>query len=258
MTGALSDETLMAYADGELDDAERIRVGKILDGNPEARARLRVFQTTGNSLAPAFDPPERPLPAALSVPVRGDAQSEARGGMSSWADRLRDWLHTVSAQQAALAAAVIALAFTGGALWQRTMPSAPGEAALMAAEDGGFRAAGRLAGVLETAGSDPSGPEHAEIAVLQTFRNAEGGYCREYVLRGPGEAGYAAGVACRRADGAWRIAVHAAEDGPVSPESYTPAGGGTQRIVDGYVHDIMQGAPLDGEAEQEALKRGWR
>src|SRR5262249_9185250 len=62
----LSDETLMAYADGQLTLAEVARIERLLASDPGLRARFGVFRTTGRELASLFDDHlNAPLPSRL-------------------------------------------------------------------------------------------------------------------------------------------------------------------------------------------------
>jgi anti-sigma factor RsiW len=64
----LSDETLMAYADGELQPIEMARVKRLLASDPELRVRLEMFRATGRGLASLFDGHiNAPLPARLTL-----------------------------------------------------------------------------------------------------------------------------------------------------------------------------------------------
>ena len=61
----LSDEMLMAYADGQLDAGDRARVKKLVAQDPALAARLEIFQATGHGLASVFDEHmNAPLPEA--------------------------------------------------------------------------------------------------------------------------------------------------------------------------------------------------
>jgi anti-sigma factor RsiW len=62
----LSDEILMAYADGQLKPAEMARIELLLASDPGLRARLEVFRATGRNLASLFDGHcNAPLPSRL-------------------------------------------------------------------------------------------------------------------------------------------------------------------------------------------------
>jgi anti-sigma factor RsiW len=47
----IDDETLMAYADSELDEGEKKEVELALVGDAEGRARLRDFKVTGAAIS---------------------------------------------------------------------------------------------------------------------------------------------------------------------------------------------------------------
>jgi anti-sigma factor RsiW len=50
----LTDETLMAFADGELPLAQRIQVERAVAADPEAQARIAMFRETAALLRAAF------------------------------------------------------------------------------------------------------------------------------------------------------------------------------------------------------------
>jgi len=68
----LSDETLMAYADGELDDATRQQIREAINRDPEIARRVASHQALRDSLRSSFEPvlaeavPDRLLAAARS------------------------------------------------------------------------------------------------------------------------------------------------------------------------------------------------
>jgi anti-sigma factor RsiW len=76
----LSDETLIAYLDGELDDADRRRVESGFEADPSERERLAAFETSARELRDAFDEilnepvPERLIAAALGTGPLPEAQ----------------------------------------------------------------------------------------------------------------------------------------------------------------------------------------
>jgi hypothetical protein len=53
----LCDETLMAYADGEVPPDEQSRIRRLLENDPEALARVKLFRETTSLLRAAFDLP---------------------------------------------------------------------------------------------------------------------------------------------------------------------------------------------------------
>ncbi len=62
----LTDEMLMAYADGQLNALARAKVEAVLPGDQDARRRLGVFRATGAPLAQLYaGPMAEPVPAHL-------------------------------------------------------------------------------------------------------------------------------------------------------------------------------------------------
>ena len=80
----LSDETLMAFADGELAPGERARVEAALVADATGRARLEIFIVTGRSLADQFRKPLiEPVPRRL-VDLVLDRSVETAHSVQRW------------------------------------------------------------------------------------------------------------------------------------------------------------------------------
>ncbi len=182
------DERIMAYADGELDAAEARAVEALLARDPEARARLRLYLETAALARAAFaDTLTEPVPERL---VRAATGAGAR--IPPFPRRIRP-----RPLAAAIAAGLAALLLVGG--WWTLHPDP----------------AARLARVL---GTVPSGTEAEGIRPLLTVVTADGRLCRRYRLEAEGGEG----LACRGADGDWRVVLWY---GDPAPATYAPAGG---------------------------------
>ena len=73
-----SDEALVAYLDGELDDDERARVEAWLDADPAVRDRLLALSDSGGLLRSAFaEFVNEPIPERLIAAARGETKSPA-------------------------------------------------------------------------------------------------------------------------------------------------------------------------------------
>jgi anti-sigma factor RsiW len=71
-----SDETLVAYLDGELDDAERREVEAWLDADPSVRDRLLALAESAGAVRAAFaDIVNEPVPDRLIAAARGETAS---------------------------------------------------------------------------------------------------------------------------------------------------------------------------------------
>lgn len=99
---------------------------------------------------------------------------------------------------------------------------------------------------------------------MLSFKTKQNNVCREYRLSsGEGSRDFA-GLACRNADGAWRIAVHVetAKLPPLTPpedtQEYVPAFGPSNPSVDAVVDKMMAREPFGKEDERALLKNGWK
>lgn len=86
-----------------------------------------------------------------------------------------------------------------------------------------------------------------------TFRTQNGNYCRQLDLTTP--RGTTETLACRR-DEEWRVELAAFTPRPGDGDVYRPAAG-DDSPVRAAVDSMIEGAPLDAEAEQSLIARGW-
>jgi anti-sigma factor RsiW len=281
----ISDEMLMAYADGELDGDDRGRVESYLAHAPEGADRLAVFSTTGRGLAGIFEQPMlEPVPKRLvesvtartgpsSVPASNASAGTGRENVIPFERRVypRDRLAAArnSRQNWSLAAACVTALAVGAGSYGFLNRSSSGPDAMfgVAQSAAGERVATlALASVLDTTLSGSVavrdvGGTVAEIKPVFTFATASKQFCRQYMITGA--AGHAqAGVACREAgrDGAasWRIETHVAAavksktDGQI-----VPAGKDGVASVEATVDRLISGNVLGGDEEAALMKGGW-
>jgi anti-sigma factor RsiW len=75
-----SDEALVAYLDGELEDAERLNLEASIDSDPELRDRLAALAQSADLVRSAFaDIVDEPVPERLIAAARGKAAGDSRG-----------------------------------------------------------------------------------------------------------------------------------------------------------------------------------
>jgi hypothetical protein len=265
---------LMAYADNELSPRDRALLDARLAVDADLKARLQPFVATGSSLSAFFDEslrepvPSRlieavtaiPAPRARSVPRVQDA----RGNDAGWLETIGNFIFP--RPQFASAFGLAALLTVGGvAGWMLGRDGNVGNnvPALVALDNGELVATGALLVALETS---PSRQMTAEalghgVTPLQSFPSHDGSFCREY--RAGGEGGQTlAGVACRQAAGAWRIAAQV--EMPKSPETpqiipkkddYETAGG--PEALNAVVEALKKGDILGIEDEAAVMARSW-
>jgi anti-sigma factor RsiW len=228
----IDDALLMAFADGELDEASSARVERALGEDPALRARLDVQRRLRARLAahyaPALDEevPER-LRAMLETNVIDLVSARRAPVRPAW-------------QSFAALAATLVLGLALG----HTL-TAPGP---IGVADGTLIARGALAEALDSQLASAQ-PADAPTRIGVTFTAADGRPCRTF----EGEA--AAGLACR-GDAGWQLVMTAAGT-RAARRDFRQAGSG-QALVLQAAQEIMAGEPLDAAAERRARDSGWR
>ncbi|HET9511029.1 MAG TPA: anti-sigma factor [Sphingomonas sp.] len=224
-------ETLMAYADGELDDIAAARVARAVAADPALAAEVDAHRALRARLAGGFAPV-----AAEPVPDRFAALLARPAPVVSLDDRRirkRGWWPMTGA----IAASLVVGLMTGQAL--RTGGGIDGQAPPVAS--------GPLATALtRQLASDQSG---AAVRMIASFRTSDGAYCRVFA------APATSGVACRTGDG-WTLRRTAAGAGAQATD-YRQAGSGDAAML-AAAQDMMVGDPLDAAGEAAAREAGWR
>jgi hypothetical protein len=240
-----SDETLMAYADGELEPAERAAIEQAMQADPavaEAVARHRALrQDIAAAFSGILDEPVparlQPPPAAPVAPVVSlDAARAARATVQAPAPARRRWSWP---EWGALAAMLMV-----GVLVGKVVPL--GGQPAIAGNGGQLVAQGELASALDR---QVGGRDAGAVRVGVSFAARDGEYCRGFVM------GASAGLACR-AGGQWRIPVMA-ETGAEAQGGYRQAGSALPPAVLDAIDARIAGKPLDAAGETAARARGW-
>lgn len=243
----ITDEMLMAYADGELTASEAAEVERAMAEDETLAERAAVFADTKTSLKRAFGAAPA-VSADLEAMIRAMAEADAatrqhpvsHGKIIDLASRRR----VVPFWQMP-AAAAIALGIGAGSVWLAT-------------------GSGRTVGGLEIAGlTDPSiiaalttlpAGERLDLgsgmslSAIATFQDGNGTLCREFEHVSEG-ANTVVAVACR-AEETWdvRFAIAAAA---LDTTGYAPAS--SLETLDAYLTATEAGAPLSAEDEAAAL-----
>ncbi len=262
----ITDELLMAYADGDISKTDRAIVEAYLARDPLGADRLAAFTATGKALADLF---ERALPGpvpqrlidALLAPESGDK----RGGTvvpfklpkpRQVLSRVPNW---------ALAACVTSLAIGSGALMvlnQRAAGTDDMFGAVVSA-DGTKIADTALASVLNTIAMGANAIQTidghaASIKPVFTFATAQSRFCRQYEI-GRSNAALISGVACRDGQGRWTIeAQEAIASASSAGGQIVPAGKASSESIDALVDQLISGDALGLEDEVSVMKNGWR
>ncbi len=267
----VSDETLMAYADGELGATELQQVEAYLQEHPKAEERVRMFVRTGVGLRQMFDRPSRePVPARLLATVLGATTGSAgrRRDNIEVAGRITsvfEWI-LPAWKPIRLGIAFSAVFMVGAGLgwyWQVNRVQWDATARLAEMLDGRVLAQGDLSRALDTAPSGTpvrlvgsTGP--AVLRPVLTFQTQDGNYCRQYEMDTVDALRFL-GLACRDVFGRWRLEVHTANGmASSSTGKMAPAGAATSPVVDAAVERSIKGDVLGREEEAALIKKQWR
>lgn len=269
----LTDETLMAYADGELDAAARARVETILERDQESRARLEIFTATGAPLAALYGKPmTEPVPSHLVALVLGEKKTERsfvrpaarkRRYAGNFADALR-MMFAGPQWTMAFALCALILVVGAGAGWYLHNGSDGSMQGLVSLDGGRIFAQGPFKAALETVPSgtkvtiaDKKGQTVLTMRAALTFKNRQQAFCRQYDVTAP--EGQYAGIACRGDDNQWRLELHTAAAPRANRSDRTvPAGASGSSDVEAAVSNVIEGDAL-GRTEEDALLRNkWR
>jgi alkylhydroperoxidase/carboxymuconolactone decarboxylase family protein YurZ len=244
------DETLMAFADGELDQSLRAEIAVAIERDPALAGRVAQHRALRAKVAGAFSTVlDRPVPDNLIAIARGAAATADANRHSSrdkvlqfpaptrrapampW--RAREW--------AAMAASVVLGVVMS---WKLIVPDPP----LIAPQGGRLVARGALAAALDQQlASKQSGLEPVLIGL--SFRTGAGNYCRSFALARAASAG----LACRSRS-EWEILATA--PAPPAVEGVRQAGSPSPAIMQA-IESRISGEALDAVGEQNARRAGW-
>lgn len=261
----LSDETLMAFADGELDAVTRARVAAQAEKDSSLRARLAAFEATGRSLSTRYRRAmEEPVPERLLAAVLGTAPAPICRPVPGLLGNIRDAvssLFTPAPRFAAVAAAALAIGVIAGWGLRRAV-TGPELAGLIALEAQSVVAAGDLKRVLETAASGTrvtasgAGAAGEVIRARMTFKSRDDGFCRQYEIASGNGQGYA-GIGCRDTAGRWQIRMHAPALIAPQADQRTIAAGADAAVV-AAVEQLLDGDALGAADEADLIAKGWK
>lgn len=250
-----SEETLMAYVDGELDGETCTAIETATASDPELARRIARHFALAKKVRAAFDPvlreavPDR-LKDAIAQPAAA-ASAGAGAGAVIELSRARPAKPDLPAQTWSwLQWSAIAASLVVGVLAGRVVLQDPSQMQL-AKDGGGLVARGALERALSTQlASAQAGDAPVRIGI--SFLSKSGEYCRTFSL-----SNEIAGLACR-AGADWRLQVVAhSATGPQPSGAYRMAGGDAPGAVMRAVEERIAGSSLDAREEEAALRRGW-
>ena len=235
----ISDETLMRFADGDLPPVERAIVAAAIADDPELAERLEPFRFTREKLAGAYE-------ATLEIPEQLiNALPPANGPTLSRPMLLVLFFRRSNIRRGLVGIALLTLltsAIGGWLLRDGLRPHQAGaNAAMQRALDG------------TPSNSTTQLEDSTSIKLTSTFASIQKRWCREYVMLFSNST-QAAGLACRAANGIWKVEI---QQEPVSPSrssdetgKYEPAGQSDRQPVADYRNRIFQ---TDASQQDEEL-----
>jgi hypothetical protein len=230
----IDDEMLMAYADGELQPEEAAAVERALAGDPGLRSALEAQRRLKVKLGEAYAPVmEEALPSRLT------SMLEPQGEVVDFAAAREKKARRFAWPQLTAMAASLAVGVVAG---QLVLGPGGGPVTM---EEGRMLARGELAEMLQTRLASAQTPG-SDTRIGISFEDGRGRLCRTF------ESPALGGIACREQSG-WEVVMTAA--GASGATQYRQAG---SAMVMEQAQAMMADAPLDAEAERQALQRGWR
>lgn len=231
------DETLMAYADGELDEARRSHIAADIAQDPALARRVEQHRALRTRIEGAYSSvADEPVPDHLRHAARGRrgnlvpfAARGARPDTPRW--RVREW--------AAMAASLV----VGGVLGWQLMATRGGD---IRTQGGALVASGELAKALDSQLASEQ-PDEAPVRIGLSFKSNEGGYCRSFASSNAS----AAGLACRRGE-QWEIL--ATEEARLDDGLRQAASPAVMQAIEAR----RAGEVLDVAAEKSARDAGWK
>ena len=249
MSGAsVSDEVLTAYADGELDADEAARVRAAVAADPALARRLAALREAREVARAAYADVargERILDALLREPVPAALIASVLAADASVPPPRR--AANANVRRIAAIAASVALV-VGGVLGALLAPSPTRMAHPL---DPLGPATPMLARALDAAASGQEVAFMGGVIRLLASYPTDRGPCRSFAVE---SATPVTALACREGD-VWRTRIAVAR--PITPDGFVPASG-EDPLLRELLDRVGAGAPLDGEAEREAIARGWR
>ena len=235
----ITDETLAAYADGELERAEAAQVAAAVAADPALAAKIKAHHALKARLAAHYAPlADQAVPPHLAALLPGAQHKEEQNSgevISFAAARQKRGLAPVLRRWGPIAGPALAASLVLAVLqpWAGGSPEGYADPVLAAALDTQL-AATQLA--------------DAETRILLSFERESGGLCRAW--RGETKGG----IACRN-DTGWKVEQQFALGGAQSSE-FRQAGSETDLLA--AAQDMAAGGALDAAQEQAARDRNWQ
>jgi hypothetical protein len=242
----ITDEMLIAYADGELSAAERARIDATLADDANLRERLEIFTGSAGLARDAYaEILDRPVPASLIAAIERAAAEPSN--VTQFPKRTAEVRRFVPRWTVAVPALAASLALLFVLKGQHDEP-------VRTAALSGACATANYGGVLD---KQPSGvPTDAgascNVMAIASYQQSDGALCRSFEALDTKAASASSGLACHTKKG-WDLVGVAALDIKGSSDSFKPASGPAEDPIDTLRKAHGLGSALSDEAERAAL-----
>ena len=268
---SISDEVLMAFADGALPRAEHDKIAARIAAEPHLQARLQPFEMTRTALPELFNDafsgpiPEHIMKTVLHAPMATATRKSTKSADGFIARALEAVSETLFAPGLRLShgLAMTALIVSAGAAgWIATHSNAPDTtAAGVALLDSAMIANGPFAATLEKVHSVAFGSklENGQAAPVLTFLAKDGRFCRQYEMVSATGKNFA-GFACRQSNGTWAVQMHTQVANSAVENSAGPhhsAGSGDVPALEAAIDQAGDGGRLEAADETKVIAGGW-
>ncbi|UTY56135.1 anti-sigma factor [Massilia sp. erpn] len=248
---SFSDDVLMAYADGELDQATRHAIEEAMQRDAGLAERVARFKLTHAGSSEAAQGRRRqPQHQAIVVQLAAvRARKEASQQAARRARHLWRWSWPVwTALLLTLALGMLAGRY--GLMWLQT--DAVSESVV--SREGGLMAQGKLAAALEHQLMS-NAVAAGGVRIGLTFVSVDGLYCRSFIA--DGNVQDLAGLACKNG-GEWRLPLLVQYVRPASPGASRQAAVEMPQVVQDAIDQRSGAQPLDERGERDAMRKGWK
>lgn len=262
----LSDETLMAYVDGELLPEQEDEIRRLLANDHNAQATVLAMQASRDVLQKAFAPIlNEPVQQHLIDRIRASAKSEENAAAPGRRARIIDFpSKRTLAWAAALALIIGGLAtYSGSQFFYRGGVAPPPTAFVDPVLNEALE--NTPSGMVFTVANGETNAQR-EFMPRLSFRDHDDRYCREYEERliDGSEHQIKYGLACRENDH-WQsvsAATHLStgpQEKSSNAEKYMPAMGQEEDSnIDTLIDELIQGTPIAPEEEAQLISNGWK
>lgn len=249
----ITDELLMAYADGELEGAERTAIEAAVARDPKLAERVAQHRALRSSLRKAYDPVlKEPVPERLLAALDGTRPATRTAQVLQFRPRVaagaippvrprKPWL-----QWGGIAASLV-IGILGGLL----AGNLGDRDAWVSGKKGSLVARGALAAALNTQLASNQLAD-AEIHMNVSFKSRDGRYCRAFT----GNARQLAGLACRTGE-LWQLQTLDSAPMASTGGTYRQAASALPPAVLDRIQSQIQGDALDAGQEAAAVQRNW-